>query len=117
LNVQGITSNYSNRLRPEKYQEMQALLECMAGDETSQLSPEYRQSAKTLLQGMERPKGTEQRAQERAQELRALAWAYAALKGLGAPGTEMYQAATICFEALKAWEREHPPSPLDPLLL
>lgn len=65
-----------------------------------------------------RPRGPAERAKERAAELEALAFAY----GVIAPvrddqGSIALRAATITIEALKAWERAHPPAPLDPLLV
>jgi hypothetical protein len=62
------------------------------------------------------PRTVEQRAQRRASELQALAYAYQVIKGVPSAGIA-HDAAVLTLEALKAWERDHAPQPLDPLLL
>lgn len=61
-------------------------------------------------------RGPEERAKERVAELEALVYAYGVLKGVGPAGTTMSRAAAITLEALKAWERAHPPEAVDPLI-
>ena len=63
-------------------------------------------------------KGPAVRAQERAVELERLALAYRLASGVAQQDTPVLigEARALTGEALKAWEREHPPAPIDPLL-
>lgn len=64
------------------------------------------------------PRGPAERASDRAREHEVLALAYRLASGVAQPLSDpIQQARTLLVEALKAWERAHPPAALDPLLL
>lgn len=119
---------YSRTMRFDKYLAMQQLLAVIVqsakGTEISEplastsSGRSIADRARDILAGMVRPRGPGMRAQERMAELEALAFAYrVAGNVLEGEGPTALRAATITVEALKAWERAHPPAPLDPLLL
>jgi hypothetical protein len=108
---------YSRQMRFDKYLAMQQLLmEIMHATPDTAIA-DFSHRAAEILAGTVRPKKIETRAEERATELEALMYAYRVVNHVGSPGTVAHRAATLTVEALKAWEREHPPAPLDPLLL
>lgn len=113
---------YSTRLDPDRYVQMQQLLVeiAVAGPSDNHVM-QVQPRAQAILAGMKplgEPKGPEVRAAERMQELMALAFAYKVVAQFReGQGAEARYAANITVEALKAWEREHPPAALDPLLL
>jgi len=112
---------HSRRVRMDKYVAMQALLmeiaNCPPADNhAAQFGPR----AQAILAGMQ-PKFREPRrrfpaglANERATELETLAFAYRVI-GLLHPSQPPLQrnAAELTLKALQAWERDHPPVPLD----
>lgn len=118
---------YSRQMRFDKYLAMQRLLMELANSGAERRVGERNMDdtgksllhqAKDILAGMVRPSTPESRATERALELESLAYAYRVVHGVsGKPGDPTYRAAEITVEALKTWERAHPPEPLDPLLL
>lgn len=111
-----VEESYSRRMRFDKYLAMQALLM-----ELAERGPDYpglQHRAKEILAGMKMPRGPAIRAKERADELKALAFAYKVPgRVIEADGPIAIRAAALTVEALKAYERAHPPAPLDPLLL
>lgn len=110
-----VEESYSRRMRFDKYLAMQALLM-----ELAERGPDYpglQHRAKEILAGMKRPRSPLDRVIERATELKGLVEAYEAIiNGVDEAHTSD-RAITLTVEALKAYERAHPPEPLDPLLL
>jgi hypothetical protein len=107
---------YSRRVQFDKYHAMQSLLHEIAN--ATNVPIKFVVSARDILAGMKMPRGPDTRAQERKAELEALAYAYGVINHVGGKlGSLDHRAATIALEALKAYERAHPPAPLDPLLL
>jgi hypothetical protein len=106
---------YSQRVRTDKYREMQDLLLDLAhsphAPDARPALDEWQKRAQRVMTGMRRPWSPAVRGTARANELRILAEAYET-----AAAAEK-ETATLLIEALKAWERAHPPAPLDPLLL
>lgn len=107
---------YSRRMRFDKYLAMQQLLMELMHVTPDTAIAEYSQRAADILAGMKRPREMADRLKERALELRSLAVAYSVVAESPAAAYDP-RSAVILFESLKAWEREHPPAPLDPLLL
>jgi len=115
---QSVEKNHSRRVQFDKYHAMQGLLNTIANAPERLVAKEYVDRAKEILAGMTVPRGPAIRARERADELEALVFAYRVPERvLAAEGPIAQRAATLTVEALKAWERAHPPQPLDPLLL
>lgn len=113
---------YSRKGDIDRYREMLDLLVDIVAVPEGDIFPiaKFRNLAQDILGRLKKqgiPLGPDVRAAERKTELEALAFAYGVLHHVGAPGTRDHRAATITLEALKAWERAHPPAPLDPLLL
>jgi hypothetical protein len=113
--------SYSRQMRFDKYRAMQQLLnEIGFGPPPEDVRPfwdQMRQKAQAILAGMVRPRGPAARAEERAVQLEALARAYRmAAETISILNGSDDRAAALTIEALKAWERAHPPAPLDPLL-
>lgn len=97
-----------------KYRKMQQLLTEIASrtDDTP-----FQPQAKALLDGLERPRTPAVRAKDRAAELETLVLAYHLASGVfPSESPHLTEARTLIIEALKAWERAHPPAALDPLL-
>lgn len=101
-----------------KYQEMAELLE-----EVTRAAPEdnhamqFQSRARAILAGMVRPRGPSVRSSDRATELEILAVAYRLTSGVNpVESPHVGRARVLIVEALKAWERDHPPAALDPLL-
>lgn len=110
---------YSRQMRADKYLAMQQLLNQIANAAPEDNhAMQFQRQAKAILAGMVRPRGPAVRATDRADELEVLLYAYRVpARVLDAEGPIAKRAATLTIEALKAWERAHPPPPLDPLLL
>lgn len=110
---------YSRQMRFDKYVDMQQLLGELANaapDDNHAM--QFQPRARAILAGMVRPRGPAVRATDRADEIEVLLYAYRVpARVLDAEGPIARRAATLTIEALKAWERAHPPAPLDPLLL
>lgn len=107
----------ARRARVHKYAAMQALLveiaSCAPADNHA---AHFGPRAKALLACMDTiprtpyARTTASRANERASELEALAFAYRNIGNLHPSQPDVSQeAAAIALEALEAWEREHPP--------
>jgi hypothetical protein len=113
--------SYSRQMRFDKYRAMQQLLnEIGFGPPPEDARPfwdQMRQKAQAILAGMVRPRGPAQRSTDRATELDRLALAYRVASGVfPVESPHLGEARALIVEALKAWERAHPPAPLDPLL-
>jgi hypothetical protein len=108
---------YSRQMRFDKYLAMQQLLMEIMHCTPDTAIADFSHRAADILAGMKRPLEPAQRAATRAEELEALAFAYRVVNNVGAPGTVNHRAAQLTVEALKAWERAHPPAALDPLLI
>lgn len=110
---------YSRQMRADKYLAMQQLLtEIAAAAPDDNHAMQIQPRARAILAGMVRPRGPAVRATDRAEELEVLLYAYRVpARVLDAEGLIAKRAAALTIEALKAWERAHPPAPLDPLLL
>lgn len=111
--------SYSRQMRADKYLAMQQLLMAIAAaapDDNHAM--QFQPQARDILAGMVRPRGPAVRATDRAQELDTLALAYRLASGVfPVESPHLPSARTLLTEALKAWERAHPPAALDPLLL
>lgn len=110
---------YSRQMRFDKYLAMQQLLGeiAVAQGNTEVGESNFNERARAILAGMVRPRGPSQRAQDRATELEVLVAAYKLACGVN-PVVSNYigEARALIVEALKAWERSHPPAAIDPLL-
>jgi hypothetical protein len=109
-------------MRLDKYLAMQQLLILVTNQEDETTWSEIMRKARDILAGMQVPRGPAVRAAERSKTLSALVSAYqqaetAAVAAKLHGDEDGVEAATLTIEALKAWEREHPPAALDPLLL
>lgn len=111
---------YSRTMRFDKYRAMQALLMDIANHEglLNATGIDYKARASEILAGMVRPRGPAERAAARARDLEILMLAYKLASGIFTPPVQglTSDARALIVEALKAWEREHPPAPIDPLL-
>lgn len=109
---------YSRRMRFDKYLAMQRLLmEISAAAPEDNHAMQCQARAREILAGMVRPRGPAVRSADRAAELEVLALAYRLASGVAQPSQQnTLEARSLMVEALKAWERNHPPAPLDPLL-
>lgn len=110
---------YSRTMRFDKYYAMQQLLMEIANHEglLNVTGIDYKARAEEILAGMVRPRGPAVRAKDRATELDMLALAYRVASGVfPVESPHLAEARTLMVEALKAWERAHPPAPIDPLL-
>lgn len=111
----------SQRVRFDKYHAMQHLLmEIGLSPPPADVRPfwdEMRQKSQAILRGMTRPRSIFTRIGERATDLEVMALAYRMIEGAGTAQVDGERATTMLFEAMKAWERAHPPAALDPLLL
>lgn len=105
---------YSRQMRFDKYLAMQTLLANLAHfpfpEDPRPVFDQFQKEAAEVLRGMVRPRTPAARGLERAEHLRRLADAYS----IATNGPS--ETAELIIEALKAWERAHPPQPLDPLL-
>jgi hypothetical protein len=110
---------HSRRVRFDKYFAMQQLLmEIVAAAPEDNHAMQFQSKAREILAGMVRPRGPAVRSKERADELETLVLAYRVASGVfPVESPHLPEARTLIVEALKAWERAHPPAPLDPLLL
>jgi hypothetical protein len=112
---------HSRRVRFDKYIAMQGLLMELTAASTLNVGVNHlRDRAKEILAGMQptfreaRPQGTAELAVIRAAEIEALAFAYRLVGRLnGSEPSLNHHAALITLEALRAWERDHPPAALD----
>jgi len=110
---------YSRTMRFEKYRAMQCLLHAIAEEPSDHMMADtpFQAQAREILAGMVRPRGPSQRSSDRATELEVLAVAYRLTSGVNpVDSPHVGQARALVVEALKAWERSHPPAPIDPLL-
>lgn len=106
-------------MRIDKYREMQQLLLAIAQAAPSDNhAAQFQTWAQEILRGMIRPRTPAVRAKDRATELETLVLAYHLASGVfPVESPHLPEARTLITEALKAWERAHPPAALDPALL
>lgn len=114
--------HYSRQMRFDKYLAMQKLLVNLAHfpfpEDPRPVFDQFQKEAAEVLRGMVRPRGPAARAKDRATELETLVLAYHLASGVyPVESPHLPEARTLITEALKAWERAHPPQPLDPYLL
>jgi hypothetical protein len=113
---------YSRKVQADHYFAMTELLKGLVAFPPDEIFVhKFQEKANDILASMKRhgvPKGPAVRATDRAAELHLLELAYRLASGVY-PGESphLQQARTLIVEALKAWERAHPPEALDPLLL
>jgi hypothetical protein len=106
------------QMRFDKYRAMQQLLNEVAhAAPEDNLTMQFQSRAQQILAGMVRPRGPAQRSEDRASELDRLALAYRLASGVfPVESPHLGEARALIVEALKAWERDHSPQPIDPLL-
>lgn len=117
---ESVEESYSRQMRFDKYLAMQALLNELVNSVPTDARPFLdimQMKARSILAGMKRPRSPLDRAIERAVELKGLMEAYEAIIAGVDEAHTSDRAITLTVEALKAYERAHPPAPLDPLLL
>lgn len=110
---------FSRRVRFDKYYAMQHLLNEIANAAPSDNhAAQFQPRAREILRDMIRPRTPAVRAKDRATELETLVLAYHLASGVfPVESPHLPEARTLITEALKAWERDHPPAALDPALL